>query len=524
MRYTLTQRVVLGFVLSLFISIVVSLIFWASRPEYIPLYSGLEPSNANSMVAELQGLKIPYKIDDNGKTLLVPKEHASELRLRFAEAGFVGQPVNGYELFDNQKLGMTNFMQQLNMRRALEGELSKTINQFQGIKNSRVHIVMPEGKLFQNDGEATASVVLNLVSRGVMDKNHVKGIAALVANSVDGLEVDDVVIVDVEGNVLSDGQGDEVILGGSGGRWELSQTIENRLEAKVRAIVEAIVGSQNCMVEVAVEMNFEEIERTMESYDPENVVIVSEERHSESSTSRDSIASSQVLHQNENIVTNYELNKTVEHFVANSGVVVNQSVAVLVNGKYITTKDKDGEEIKEYVKRSSKEIAQIETLVKSAVGFSAERGDIVEVQNIQFDKSTLEDDRQYFADQESKQTRASMINFGIIILAIVPIFLILRKLLKSSFTDVELPALAYSSENIPVNSSGQIAGQPPPRRIEPEIDEDIYVAKLSPEAQAKLKAKDKMTEEVIDYSKESPENTAKLIRTWMTHPDNLDKI
>lgn len=518
MRYTLAQRVVLGLVVAFFLSVVLSLLIWSSRPEYIPLYSGLEPTNANQMVAELQGLKIPYEIEDNGETILVPKEEAAELRLRFVEAGLVGQPVSGYELFDDQKLGMTNFMQQLNMRRALEGELAKTINQFQGVKNSRVHLVLPETKLFQNDGAASASVVLNLISRGMMDKNHIKGIAALVANSVEGLEVDDVVVVDMAGNVLSDGQGDEVILGGSGGQWELNQTLENRLENKVRAIVESIVGPQNCMVEVSLKMNFEKVERTIEAYDPENVVVISEERHSESSTNRDSLANSQVTHQNENVVTNYELNKTVEHFVGNSSVIESQSVAVLVNGKYVVSVNDKGEEVREYVNRSNKELAQIESLVKSAVGFTGDRGDIVEVQNMQFDKSTLEEDRQYFEELESRNMMASLINKGLIILAIIPIFLIIRKLFKSSFDSVELPAVALAAGAVPQMAAPGVPGQAPAVAA-PEIDEDMYVAKLSPEAQARLKAKDKMTEEVVQYSKDSPENTAKLIRTWMTAPE-----
>ena len=527
-HYTAAQRAVMAVVFLLLLSITIALVLWANRPEFVILYSDLDTKNSSKIIEDLQGNKIRYQIKDNGTTILVPKEHSSELRLKYVDAGYVGQTVIGYELFDKQKLGMTSFMQQLNMRRALEGELTKTINQFPGVRNSRVHLVMPEGKLFEKGKSASASIVLNLKAGRFIGENQVKGIAALVANSVEGLEADGVVIVDTNGNLLTDGNSNEVATGVSSSQWDLRRSIERKLEAKVQHLMEGIVGPQNSMVEISVEMNFEKLDRTQELYDPENVVVVSEERHVESSTNLDTSNNVNTNNQHENVVTNYELNKTIQHFTANTGVITKQTVAVLVNGNYADQENADGGMVREYVPRSKQEIAQISALVKSAVGYSAERGDVIEVQNIKFDKSLVEDDRQYLEQATVQEKQASMINKGLMLVGILVAFIVVRGLLKSVSNEIELPVLLSSAQNPEALAAGSAPGQPglaaggaaPKTRAEntPEvyIDSDAFIAKLSPEARAKLQAKDKMTSEVVEYSKKNPEDTAKLLRTWMT--------
>ena len=529
-RYSPAQRAVLAVVFVLLLSITISLVLWANRPEFVILYSDLDAKNASKILTELQGGKVSYKIEDGGSTIMVPKEKASELRLRFIEAGYVGQVVSGYELFDDQKLGMTSFMQQLNMRRALEGELTKTINQFPGVMNSRIHLVIPEGKLFEKGEDASASIVVSLAPGRFIGENQVKGIAALVANSVEGLNADAVVVVDTDGNLLSNGQGEEVVMGASGSQWDLRHNIERKLETKIEHLLEGIVGSQNTMVEVSVEMNFEKLERTQELFDPENVVVVSEERHSESSLNLDTTNNINTSNENENVVTNYELNKTVEHYIANTGVVTRQTVAVLINGTYQAGENQDGEQVREYIPRSAKEVAQIKALVQSAVGYSADRGDIIEVQNIQFDKSMLEDDKEYFESIAQKEMQASLINKGLMGIGILIAFMVVRGLLKSVSNEIQLPVLIGGAtaqdslpggpDAIPGLPQGEAGSMLNPQAIssdpEPNYDSDAFMAKLSPEARAKLKAKDKMTSEVVEYAKDNPEDTAKLLRTWMT--------
>jgi len=532
-RYSPAQRAVLTVVFLLLLSITVSLVMWANRPEYVILFSDLDAKNASKIITDLQGSKVRYEIEDGGTTILVPKEVASEYRLRFVEAGYVGQTVSGYELFDDQKLGMTSFMQQLNMRRALEGELTKTISQFPGVERSRVHLVMPEGKLFEKGESASASIVLSLTPGRYVGESQIKGIAALVANSVEGLNANSVVVIDTDGNLLTDGQNEELTMGASSSQWDMRHSLERKLESKVQHLLEGIVGPQNSMVEISVDMNFEKLDRTQELFDPENVVVLSEERHAESSTNLDTTNNINTTHENENVVTNYEMNRTVEHFVANSGVITKQTVAVLVNGSFQDSEGDDGEPTRIYVPRSSQEISQIVALVKSAVGFSGDRGDIVEVQNIKFDKSMVEDDRDHFEALAAKEMQASLINKGLMGLGILVAFVVVRGLLKSVGDDIELPLL-IDGGSMPAALQGGRPGQSQmglqqgggtaipgarttiPYEPEPDMDSAAFMAKLSPEARAKLQAKDKMTTEVIDYSKDNPEDTAKLLRTWMT--------
>ncbi len=147
--YTTGQKSILITLFIGMISAIISLVVWANRPEYELLYSDIDPTTASKMVTDLKTSKIKYKLENGGKTIFVPTENVSELRLKFTEQGYVGDMISGYEIFDNNEIGMTTFKQKLNMRRAIEGELTRTINQFPGVMNSRVHIALPEEKLFE---------------------------------------------------------------------------------------------------------------------------------------------------------------------------------------------------------------------------------------------------------------------------------------------------------------------------------------------------------------------------------------
>jgi flagellar M-ring protein FliF len=511
-QYTLGQNIVIIVVLIGILSSIIALVIWANRPEYEILYSDLDPSSAGKIVNDLRGSKIKYKLDHNGRTIYVPSEKVAELRLQFTESGYVGKAVPGYEIFDDAKIGMTTFMQRLNMRRALEGELVRTINQFPEVKNSRIHLVFPEEKLFGKKKKGSAAAVLYVQPGKYLGADQVRGIAALIANSVDGIEPKDVVVVDSDGKVLSESQSEDAVLGSVGNRWDLRNRIEAKLQQKVTGIVESIVGESNAVVEVSVDLNFEQINRTMETIDPDNVVVISEESHTESTANMDTSLNIQESHKKENTITNYELNKTVEHFVSNTGTIDKISVAVVVNGINKTIQDKNGKTVNQYVPWSNRDLEQITALVKSSVGFNEERGDIVTVQNLRFDNSGIEADRQYFVKAEKEAMWAGIINKSIIGIGLLVVFILLRNLLKTS--NVVL--------NLPDHKKGKLSGATVDHKLtdfeeDEDIPEDLYIKKLSPEARAKLKAKNKMTTEVIDYTKSNPDDAAKLIRTWLTN-------
>ena len=569
-RYTLAQRSVIVTLFIGMLSAIIALVVWANRPEYELLFTDIDPSTASKMVGDLKSQKVKYRLENGGKTILIPTESVSEWRLKFTEQGYIGDMITGYEIFDNSEIGMTTFKQKLNMRRALEGELTRTINQFPGVINSRVHLALPEEKLFEKEKDGKASVVLYVPPGVILDVEQVKGISALVANSVDGINPDGVVVVDSEGILLSDSKGEQAVMGSTGNQWDLKNSVESRLQMKVQDILDGVLGYQNSIAKVSVNLNFEKIERTTEAFDPDKVVILSEERQTESSFGQDS-----AKYDKENVLTNYELNKTVEHYVSPTGDISRITVAVLVNGTYINEEDEEGNKQKVYQARSDVELNQIADLVKSSVGFMEERGDVIEVENIRFDRSAFDEDMEYFEKAETRAMWASVINKGLLLVSVLVALFVMRTLFKK--TEEEPATLSLLGETEPAleglpEGEGELekleAGEGEKEElseeeklseeeekeqkekvdkldeyfaknkikptdalrgwfskylkestgeeIEDEIDEDIFIKKLSPEARARLKAKDKMTSAVIDFAKETPNNASKLIHSWIT--------
>jgi len=558
-RYTVAQKTLIITLAVGMISAIISLVIWANRPEYELLYTEIDPSTASKMVGDLKSNKVKYRLENGGKTILVPTESVSEWRLKFTEQGYVGDMISGYELFDDSDIGMTTFKQKLNMRRALEGELTRTINQFPGVMNCRVHLALPEEKLFEKEKGGKASVVLYLTPGVIIEEEQVKGIAALVGNSVDGIDADAVVVVDSEGILLSDSKGEEAILGSTGNQWDLKNSVESRLQMKVQDILDGVLGYQNSIAKVTVDLNFEKIERTTEAFDPDKVVILSEERQTESSMESDSAQYSK-----ENVLTNYELNKTIEHYISPSGDIKRITVAVLVDGTYINEENEEGNTEKVYQSRTDIELKQIADLVKSAVGYMDQRGDLIEVENIQFDRSAFEEDLEYFERAEARAMWASVINKGLLLVSVLVALFVMKTLFKKTTAEPEMLALMgeeeselealpegeeeselealpegeekLTEEELEVEKleeymfknkikptdalrgwfSKYLKDKQDAGEIEEEIDEDIFIKKLSPEARARLKAKDKMTTAVIDFAKDKPSNASKLIHTWIT--------
>ncbi len=523
-RYTIGQRIVIFAVGLSVLSAAIAMVVWANRPEYDLMYSGLEPSNASAIVSELRGMKVNFKLGNNGRDIYVPQDQVSELRLRFTSQGYANAKVPGYEIFDNSKIGMTTFMQQLNMRRALEGELIKTINEFPEVRNSRVHLVLPEDKLFEKDRKGSASVVLYLKAGHSIKAEQVDGISALVANSVKGIDADNVVVIDSEGNRLNDTADKENTMGAAGTQWDLRHREEMKVQKKVTDIVENVVGLQNAVVRVSLDMNFEQVERNSDLPDPESVVVVSEETRTETQADQDSLNANNKNKRSENTLTNYEIGKIQEHFVGNTGVINKLSVAVLVNGTKQTVTDASGKKTIEIKPRSARELEQIAALVRSAVGYDANRGDVVQVENISFDTSAQEEDMQYFADADKKELYSQIINKGLLVIGLIVGIFFMRSLLKNSQDIFNTGSAALGSgvrrKMVMAPDGTQMALPEVEEEPEEQIDEDIFMKKLSPEAQARLRAKDKMMTAVVDYAKDEPESSAKIIRSWLTKQNN----
>jgi flagellar M-ring protein FliF len=395
-KLSLTQKIVMiGSVAAVIVFIFV--IFNLSKPnnEYSVLFTSLESGDASKIVQKLKENKIEYQLADNGSTVLVEKSKVYETRLTLAGDGLPESGTVGYEIFDKTNLGMSEFVQKLNYRRALEGELSRTIGSIDEVKKARVHIVIPERALFDKDQKkTTASVTLHLKSGRSIDKIDIAGIQNLVSSSVEGMSTKDVIVVDQKGNVLSKKPADEGTLAGlTAQQYEQQKNIENYLSSKVQSMLDGVLGNGNSEVRVNAELDFTQIEKTVTDFDPEKQVARSEQSISENTESIDSLSYPTVsMSKNQsNQISNYEIPKTVERIVKEVGNVKRLSVAALING---TTKvvDKNGQKVIQYIPRTDEEMQKLTDIVKNAVGYDQQRNDQVSVINVPFDNTYLEEE------------------------------------------------------------------------------------------------------------------------------------
>ena len=391
----------------------VVLISWSGRPEFVPLYSQLSAGDAGEIVARLREQKIPYRLSHDGSTIQIPREKIYEIRLDFASQGLPRGSGIGFEVFDNTKLGMTEFVQNINYQRALQGELSRTINQLSEVESSRVHIVLPERTVFLEEEEpATASVILKIRNGRWLGNEQVRGIVHLVSSSVPHLNPENVTVVDQNGKMLAGAQDDTSVSKISADQLEFQKRKEHLLEQSVLSMLEKVLGHDKAIVRVSCDLDFSQQESTEELYLPDNKVVRSEQLSSEASTKADAVAAgvpgmatnitknapsgSQAntpsLYKKDDNTRNYEIGKKTSRKILPVGKLSHLSVAVIVDGKYEKTikgkGDKQHEETT-YVARTSEEMATLENIVKRAVNFDASRGDMVEVANIPFNTDKL---------------------------------------------------------------------------------------------------------------------------------------
>ncbi|MDD4053127.1 MAG: flagellar basal-body MS-ring/collar protein FliF, partial [candidate division Zixibacteria bacterium] len=380
---------------------------WIGKVNYQPLYTNLEATEAADITQYLAEKKIPYQIGPGGTSIEVPEKDLYTARLGLASQGLPHSGTVGYSIFDQTNLGMTDFLQKLNYRRALEGELGKTISSLREVQTARVHIVIPEERLFADQQqETTASVVLKLKHAGTLSKMQISGITHLVASSVEGLQPGNITVVDYEGNLLSSSVGNDQLASLSNSQLEVAQTVERDLERKAQTMLDGVLGPGKSIVRVTAELNFQQYSKTSENYDPNTVAIRSEQKIENSDISskkKTEAAEDKQDNQSTTTVTNYEVSKTVESIIDPVGQVKRLSVAVLLDGTYKETPGSGGTPEKVYQPRPQSEIDRLTAIVKNAVGYSPERNDQVEMVNIAFDKQYLTDEQQEMDKQVTRQ-------------------------------------------------------------------------------------------------------------------------
>ena len=393
------------------------------------LYSDLDLEEASQITEQLNKGGYKYKLENSGKNILVNQKQLYEIRMALAREGLPRRRGIGYEIFDKSSLGQTDFVQKLNNRRALEGELQRTIEDLDEVKSARVHLVIPEHTIFLDEQKpVTASVVIRPIIGRELNKDQIRGITHLVSSSVEGLKPQNISIVDIDGKLLSSPfAGDESAMASSQNR-ELQQNVERYLENKVNQMLAGLFGQSKAMVKIAAELDFDHVESQIEKYDPEGRVIRSEERNEENIKN-----APDGDRQNERSLTNYEIDKTVQRVVQEVGNVKRLTVSVAVDGKYEAG---DGGKMS-FVDRTPEELQKIEDLVKNAVGYDLARGDQITVTSLQFDNPFL-GERDRMLAEEAQANRALIIKLiAAVIVGIV--FLILIRSIAKAVTEAMNP-------------------------------------------------------------------------------------
>ncbi|MDF1720638.1 MAG: flagellar basal-body MS-ring/collar protein FliF [Minwuia sp.] len=388
------------------LSVVAFFVFLASRvaqPDMALLYKDLESRDAGNIVAILEDRQIPFELRGDGTEIFVARDQVARMRMAAAEQGLPLGGSVGYEIFDNtDALGTTSFVQNVNLLRALEGELARTISSLDGVDAARVHLVLPKREVFaRQTQQPSASIVLKV--RGNLGRDRVAAVQNLAAAAVPGLEPARVSVVDSRGNLLSRALEDgNDSLTAPTALQELRLGHERRIKRAVETLLEQTIGAGRVRAEVAAEIDYDRVTTNRESYDPDSQVVrstqVREERSSTSEGNQqdavtvatnlpgqggalggggDQVSNSDELTEE---TVNYEITRETTTQVREAGLLQRISVAVLVDGIY----EPNAEGVAEYRPRSDEEIAELTRVVQSAVGYSEDRGDTVTVSNLRF--------------------------------------------------------------------------------------------------------------------------------------------
>ena len=519
------------------ISGLVVLFMWANTPDYQVLFSNLNEEDASQIIEELQNDKIQYKVSSGG-TISVPREKVYETRLKLAGEGLTSGGGVGFEIFDRKGFGITEFVQKVNYTRALQGELARTISGLKEVEAARIHIVIPEKRLFAEDGErARASVVLKLKGGVSLKPQQVQGIVNLMAGSVSGLQAENVTVIDSSGKLLTQVRGDDSQLNMTSNQLEYQRQIEKGYEKRIHDILTPVVGMGKVIARVSAEIDFKRVQKTEETFDPDSVVIRSEQKNVEKSVSTgaggipgvlssvpergggQAASAGQVGHEIKNETFNYEISKTISTIIEPTGLVKRLSVAVLVDGSYKSTTSEDGTVARNYNARTEQELAKFNDLVEGAVGLVVDRGDTLEVVNIPFDSGLPEEiveEEGFLEKYLGAGIVQTVVRYAtILIISLLILFVVLRPLIKGIFTfEPQYAALPAGL------GEGELPTSLPPEAIAAlkqgeEVPASVMAAAVSREEPRKLNPIAESKKRVREIVKENPQAAAHIIKVWL---------
>ena len=513
------------------VGLIAFIIFFATRfsaPQMETLYANLSATDSREIMKQLELTGVQFRAANNNAEILVPAEKVPALRMQMAELGLPSGGTMGYEIFDNMDaLSSTNFMQNVNLVRALEGELSRTIKAIEGVQNARVHLVMAQREMFTRETqEPTASVYIKMKT-GRLSEGQVSAVQHLIAAAVPKLKPSNISIVDERGSLLSRSyENDQQMVAAQ--QDETRNKMEKRLSLAITSMVESALGPGKVRAEVRADMDFDKVVTAEEIFNPDSQVqrssvTVNENNNStESQPSDVSVANnlpdaqqnngSGRAQTNENRTeetVNYEISKKTINQVRESGVVKRLSVAVMVDGTYTTADNGD----RTFKALPEETMTKIEGVVKSAIGFDANRGDQVEVVNMPFtgfddlSKGPEEFNLLGFNKEEIMRMAEGL---GVAVVAVLVILLVVRPLVTRAFESMPQGEDALMSEGM-AQLSGP-GGVPMPgsqAEEEEDLDELIDIDKVEGRVKASSLRK------ISDIVDKHPEEALAIVRTWL---------
>jgi len=413
LKTNLSQRILIGGLTVTVILTFFLLVYWLNQPDYRVLYSRLYPEDASTVVNMLQGEKIPYQLADDGGTIMVPADRVYDLRLKIAGEGNLHGQGLGFEIFDDVKVGQTDFVQRINYQRALQGELARTITEFPQIERARVHLVLPHKTLFvEEQSKPSASVVLKLKNGEKMEPEEVQGIVNLVALAVEGMDPEMITVTDTKGEVLFSPKGLEGAGGLSSSQMGQKVAMQNNLEQRIEQMLMPLYGPGRVIAKVNAELDFAHKTTHSTEFDPNSQVVRSEQRTEETQAGNANItsgsdqpnfrgdgggpAASNQQANRETRTTNYEINKVEREVVSPIGELKRLTVAVIVDGTYIeqplgdTAEGQTSATEFAFTPRTADELNRVRELVSNAVGLDQGRGDTIEVSSMSFGGPEME--------------------------------------------------------------------------------------------------------------------------------------
>jgi len=485
---------------------------WVSQPQWTPLFGNLSGADANSIVEQLSADGVEYRLTDGGATVLVPQSSVYDLRVRLSGQGLPSAGAEGgYSLLDEQGMTATDFQQNVAFRRALEGELSNTLQAMDGVRSAVVHLALPEKDVFASEQvKPTASVLLALQSGKTLSREQVTAVTHLVAGSIEGLEPDQVTVTDSSGQLLSvPGDGSTGTSAAAGETDEQTARYEQRVSSAVQQMLDRVVGSGRSVVRVNARLNFDTTDTTSENYTyPTEIPPLSDEESTEGYSARGEATGGTLgqtwptlgaetgtgtdddgRYSKQQRTRNNAVDKTVSRSQVAPGRVERLSVAVILDARAAGSLDP----------------IQIQDLVGNAVGLDPERGDSVQVTRLPFDTSAAETATKELAAAEKAAKTQGYVDlgkksgFGLVLL--IAMFLAIRMGRRGRGTSVQVTA-----QDLPETPAGVLV----PSQVKPALQSGPATASLATDAE-----RQHMREHIAELVEKQPEEMAAVIQSWL---------